>query len=634
VSPHRDTTAAAREHGPRSTRLGDFTLDASVLPITGLALVVGAAGAGAAYCLLRLIGLITNLVFYQRVSTALVAPGAVHHNPALILLAPVAGGLAVGLMARYGSEKIRGHGMPEAIEAILTGGSRVQPRVAVLKPISAAISIGTGGPFGAEGPVIMTGGAVGSILAQALKLTADERKTLLVAGAAAGMAATFNAPLASVLLAVELLLFEWRPRSLVPVGAAVTVAVICRGWLLGSAPVFPVTDLVHPGPAAIGLALIPGLTGGLLAIAATGLVYLAEDAFKKLPFHWMWWPAIGGAIIGVGGLIEPRALGVGYDVIDQLLTGRAGLSLIFGILVVKTLIWSLSLGSGTSGGVLAPVFMIGGALGALEGTLLPHVFPGFWAMAGLAAVLGGVMRSPLTGIVFTLELTHAWNDLTPLLVASVSAYLLSALLLKRSVLTEKIARRGLHLTREYSTDPLETFFAREVMTTDPVVLPADATIGDLLLVAVGPATALSPVLTASGPTTALFPVLDASGPATALYPVLAASGAITGVVTHRELLAAAGREPASRTVGELARVPKTLIRADQTLREVANAFAVSGTTRAPVIDPADPGRLLGMVSLSQLLYARRTDHREEHHRERHLSLRIPTETGASGRPAG
>jgi CIC family chloride channel protein len=624
----------AREHGPRSARLGDFTLDASVLPITGLALVVGAAGAGAAYCLLRLIGLITNLVFYQRVSTALVAPGAVHHNPALILLAPVAGGLVVGLMARYGSEKIRGHGMPEAIEAILTGSSRVQPRVAVLKPISAAISIGTGGPFGAEGPIIMTGGAVGSILAQALKLTADERKTLLVAGAAAGMAATFNAPLASVLLAVELLLFEWRPRSLVPVGAAVAVAVICRGWLLGTAPVFPVTDLVHPGPAAIGLSLIPGLTGGLLAIGATGLVYLAEDAFKKLPFHWMWWPAIGGAIIGVGGLIEPRALGVGYDVIDQLLTGRAGLSLILGILVVKTLIWSLSLGSGTSGGVLAPVFMIGGALGALEGTVLPHVFPGFWAMAGLAAVLGGVMRSPLTGIVFTLELTHAWNDLTPLLVASVSAYLLSALLLKRSVLTEKIARRGLHLTREYSTDPLETFFAREVMTTDPVVLPAAATIGDLLPVAVGGTTRLSPLLDASAPTTPPCPVLGASSLTAALYPVLDASGAVTGVVTHRELIAAAGREPASRTVGELARPPKTLIRADQTLREVANAFAVSGTTRAPVIDPHDPGRLLGMVSLSQLLHARRTDHHEEHHRERHLSLRTSAETAASGRTAG
>jgi len=324
----------------------------------------------------------------------------------------------------------------------------------------------------------------------------------------------------------------------------------------------------------------------------------------------MWWPAIGGAIIGLGGLVEPRALGVGYDVIDQLLTGRAGLSLIVGILAVKTLIWSFSLGSGTSGGVLAPVFMIGGALGALEGNLLPHVFPGFWAMAGLAAVLGGVMRSPLTGIVFTLELTHAWNDLTPLLVASVSAYLLSALLLKRSVLTEKIARRGLHLTREYSTDPLETFFAREVMTTDPVVLTADATIGDLL------------------------PVLDPRGPATPLYPVVDTGGAITGVVTHRELLAAASREPASRAIGELARPPKTLICADQTLREVANAFAVSGTTRAPVVDPADPQHLVGMVSLAQLLHARRTDHHEEHHRERHLSLRIPAETAASGRPAG
>jgi H+/Cl- antiporter ClcA len=606
-----------------------------VLPITGLALVVGAAGAGAAYCLLRLIGLITNLVFYQRASTALVAPGAVHHNPALVLLAPIAGGLVVGLMARYGSEKIRGHGMPEAIEAILTGSSRVQPRVAVLKPVSAAISIGTGGPFGAEGPIIMTGGAVGSILAQALNLTADERKTLLVAGAAAGMAATFNAPLASILLAVELLLFEWRPRSLVPVAAAVTVAVLCRGWLLGSAPVFPVTDLVHPGPAAIGLSLIPGLTGGLLAIAATGLVYLAEDAFKKLPFHWMWWPAIGGAIIGVGGLIEPRALGVGYDVIDQLLTGRAALSLIVGILVVKTLIWSLSLGSGTSGGVLAPVFMIGGALGALEGNLLPHVFPGFWAMAGLAAVVGGVMRSPLTGIVFTLELTHAWNDLTSLLVASVSAYLLSALLLKRSVLTEKIARRGLHLTREYSTDPLETFFAREVMSTDPIVLPARATLADVL-----PAPAGRTVDAPPGPAARTQRAATAS----ALYPVVDANGAVTGVLTHSELLAAAGHEPGTRTIGELARPPKTLIQADQTLREVANAFAVNGITRAPVVDPDDPGHLVGIVSLAQLLHARRADHHEEHHRERHLSLRTPdatvptattpARTAVGGGPAG
>ncbi|MGN6760724.1 MAG: chloride channel protein [Leifsonia sp.] len=461
----------------RDTTLGDFAVRPRMLLITALALPVGALGAVAAWALLRLIGLTTNLVFSWRWDVSLVAPGATAHPWWLILGAPIVGGLIVGVMARFGSEKIRGHGMPEAIEAILTGGSKVHPKVAVLKPISAAISIGTGGPFGAEGPIIMTGGALGSMLAQLVHLSADERKALLVAGSAAGMAATFNSPLAAILLAVELLLFEWRPRSFVPTVAAVAVGTVVRGFLLGSAPVFPVdaTGLqLTPGIEAFAVAA--GITGGLLAIAATWLVYRAEDAFHKLPIHWMWWPAIGGLIIGAGGLIEPRALGVGYDVIDELLTGSATLSLILGILVVKTLIWSLSLGSGTSGGVLAPVFMIGGALGALEGMIFPHAIPGFWAMCGLAAVVGGVMRSPLTGVVFTLELTHAWDALLPLVIASTSAHALSVLLLKRSVLTEKIARRRLHLTREYSTDPLETFFVHEVMT--PLAGEASSMDGD------------------------------------------------------------------------------------------------------------------------------------------------------------
>jgi H+/Cl- antiporter ClcA len=463
---------------------GDFTVTPRMLRITAWALPVGALGALAALALLRLIGLVTNLVFYQRWSTSLVAPGLVHHPWWLVLTAPVAGGLAIGLLARFGSEKIRGHGMPEAIEAILTGGSQVAPKVAVLKPISAAISIGTGGPFGAEGPIIMTGGAIGSLVAQLRHFTADERKTLLVAGAAAGMAATFNSPVAAVLLAVELLLFEWRPRSFVPVVAAVTVATVARGYLLGNGPVFPVAvGSLHLTPADEVLAVVCGLSGGALAVAATWLVYRAEDAFARLPLHWMWWPAIGGSIIGAGGLIEPRALGVGYDVIDQLLTGRATGSLIIGILVVKSLIWSLSLGSGTSGGVLAPVFMIGGALGAAEGMIFPHVFPGFWALLGLAAVVGGVIRSPLTGVVFPLELTHAWGAALPLLVSATAAYALSALVLRRSVLTEKIARRGLHVTREYSTDPLEAFFVAEAMqppgpgtTSSGLFVPADHTL--------------------------------------------------------------------------------------------------------------------------------------------------------------
>ncbi|MGH8283419.1 MAG: chloride channel protein, partial [Gammaproteobacteria bacterium] len=345
--------------------------------------------------LLKLIGLITNLVFYQRVALSLVAPSGGHDHWWLIIAAPVVGGLIVGVMARYGAEAIRGHGMPEAIEAIMRGGSKIKPRVAVLKPLSAAVTIGTGGPFGAEGPIIMTGGAFGSLLAQTLSLTADERKTLLVAGAAAGMAATFNAPLASILLAVELLLFEMRPRSFVPVTIAVVVATAVRWPLLGFAPIFA-THYTLPSisPVVLGLCVVAGLVGGFIAWFATVLVYLSEDGFRKLPIHWMWWPAIGGLIIGIGGLFEPRALGVGYDVIRTLLEGKATLSLIVGILVVKTLIWSLSLGSGTSGGVLAPVFMIGASLGAVLGLVFPHVAPGFWALMCLAAVVGGVMRSP------------------------------------------------------------------------------------------------------------------------------------------------------------------------------------------------------------------------------------------------
>lgn len=459
-------------------RLADFVVDRRMLLITALAVPIGALAAGAAWCLLRLIGLVTNLVFYQRWAVGLVAPGSHPHPWWLLLGAPVAGGLVVGVMARLGSEKIRGHGMPEAIEAILTQGSRVEPKVAILKPISAAISIGTGGPFGAEGPIIMTGGALGSILAQHLHLTADERKILLVSGAAGGMAATFNSPLASILLAVELLLFEWRPRSMIPVTAAVGVATVVRQFILGGAPVFPV-DVAHLSRIDWKidlLALVIGACGAVVAIAATRLVYLAEDAFSRLPIHWMWWPAIGGLVIGAGGLVEPRALGVGYDVIDALLTGRATLSLIVGILVVKTAIWSLSLGSGTSGGVLAPVFMIGGALGALVGQGLPQVFPGFWAILGLAAVVGGVMRSPLTGIVFTLELTHAWPALLPLIVASTTAYAASVMMLDRSVLTEKIARRGLHLTRDYTTDPLEAFFVADVMHPEPADIPTGGSV--------------------------------------------------------------------------------------------------------------------------------------------------------------
>jgi len=587
--------------------LGDFTVTPRMLLITALALPVGAVSALVAWLLLRLIGLITNAVFYQRFGTALVAPGATHHNPVLVLFAPVVGGLVIGLMARYGSEKIRGHGMPEAIEAILMGGSKVQPRVAVLKPVSSAIAIGTGGPFGAEGPIIMTGGAIGSLFAQFLHLTADERKVLLVSGATAGMAATFNAPLASVILAVELLLFEWRPRSLVPVAAAVAVASVVRQPLLGAGALFPSVGAFHLTASTYLLCVVSGLVSGLLAIVATAMVYASEDAFGRLPIHWMWWPAIGGLVIGVGGLIVPQALGVGYNIISMELTGSIGLGLVVGILVVKTLIWSFSLGSGTSGGVLAPIFMIGGALGSLESHVFGQVGPGFWALLGLAGVIGGVMRSPFTGVVFAMELTHRYDAILPLIIGAVTAFAVSVLLLKRSVLTEKIARRGYHLTREYDVDPLEILFVGEVMSADVLEFEIDLTVGE--------------ALTAIG-----APSDDGNGWRQRLYPVVGPDGELEGLVTRRDLFTANTEGDGSTRLGELMRDAVVLTHADQTLRHVAELMAESEVSRIPVIDRADEGRVVGIVSLSQLLAGRQRDRMEARERERTFRVRLAVPT--------
>ncbi|HTG30201.1 MAG TPA: chloride channel protein, partial [Methylomirabilota bacterium] len=463
----------------RNETLGDFTTTRRVIPISALAMVIGLLCAFVALALLRLIGLFTNLFYFGRLNTSLVSPAG-NHLGIFSVLVPIAGALIIGVMARYGSERIRGHGIPEAIESILLNGSRIEPKIAWLKPISSAISIGSGGPFGAEGPIIMTGGAVGSMVAQLFHLTSAERKTLLVAGAAGGMSATFAAPVAAVLLAVELLLFEWKPRSLIPVALASAVAAVARRYLLGFGPLFPVP--AHPlfiGPMGLlGCALVGILAGGLSALLTVS-VYAAEDAFQRLPIHWMWWPALGGLAIGVGGLIFPQALGVGYDTIAGLLQGSVTTHVILGVLLVKWFIWAVSLGSGTSGGVLAPLLMMGGALGGLEAMFLPNEGAGFWPLISMGAILGGTMRSPFTSIVFAFELTHDANVFLPLLVGSVIAHAFTVLTLKRSILTEKVARRGYHVSREYAVDPLEILFAHEVMRTSIAVLPATSTIAQI-----------------------------------------------------------------------------------------------------------------------------------------------------------
>ena len=459
-------------------RLADFTRDRRVVVLSWMALIIGVLSAFVAYVLVWLIALITNLAFYQRFSAVFQSPDH-HHLGYTVVLVPTIGGLIIGFMARYGSEKIRGHGIPEALEAILFGRSRMEPKVAVLKPLSSAISIGTGGPFGAEGPIIMTGGAVGSIFAQFFHLSSAERKTLLVAGAAGGMAAIFATPVAAVLLAIELLLFEWRPRSFVPVAIAAVTASAIRVPLLGAGPIFPVQPHAMLSSEGLVFAFLVGILAGLGSGLLTTLVYAFEDLFTKLPIHWMWWPAIGGLFVGIGGIVEPRVLGVGYDTIHELLRGEIVGPALLGILIAKSLVWSFALGSGTSGGVLAPLLMMGGALGAASARWIPLGDSGMWALIGMAAMMGGTMRSPLTAMIFALELTQDLNLLPGLLVGCVAAHGVTVLLMRRSILTEKVARRGYHIMREYSVDPLTMMRVGEVMDRNAATIPATMRVMEL-----------------------------------------------------------------------------------------------------------------------------------------------------------
>src|SRR5262245_33174364 len=584
--------------------LADFTATPRLMLIGVFAIAIGIIGAYLAVGLLNLIGLFTNLFFFQRFSTTLTTPAS-HTLGPFVIIVPVIGALIIGFMARYGSERIRGHGIPEAIEAILINGSRVEPRVAILKPLSSAISIGSGGPFGAEGPIIMTGGAVGSLIAQFFHLTSAERKTLLVAGAAAGMSATFAAPLAAVLLAVELLLFEWKPRSVVPVALASITAAAMRRSIIGVGPLFPVPP--HPlyiGPEGLLGCVIAGILAGALSALLTQAVYAAEDAFQHVPIHWMWWPAIGGLVIGVGGWIFPQALGVGYDVIGNLLQGEVASRVIVGILIVKAIIWSVSLGSGTSGGVLAPLLMMGGALGGVESWMLPAEGVGFWPLVSMGAILGGTMRSPLTGVIFALELTHDVNMLLPLLVAVTIAHGFTVLVLKRSILTEKVARRGYHLTREYAIDPLEILFAREVMSTGMAAIPVGAS-----LAAIRTALHVDPAV---GPQQ-LFPVIDGNR-------------RLQGVVTRFTLEQLAKDHHASEVVhlDTIQHCTPAVAHPDEPLRLVVQRMAETGLTTFPVIEREPAGVLVGIVSLDDLLKARALNLEAERRRERMMELSLPS----------
>jgi len=557
--------------------LRDFTATPRLLQLALMAAVVGSFGAGAAWVLLKLIALFTNLAYLGRLS---VAPASIPaHLPVWSVAIPVVGSLIIGMMARYGSEKIRGHGIPEAIEAILIGRSRIQLKVALLKPLSSAISIGTGGPFGAEGPIIMTGGALGSLFAQLFHLTSAERKTLLVAGAAAGMTAVFGTPIAAVLLAIELLLFEWKPRSFIPVTVASIVATMWRPLLIGSGALFPYLGNPAMPWWGLGLCAVAGVIAGMQSSLLTLLLYGVEDLFHKLPIHWMWWPALGGLVVGLGGLYDPAVLGVGYTNIAMLLAGSLGTAATVTLLWDKALVWIVALSSGTSGGVLAPLLMLGGALGALEAHWMPFGDTGFWALLGMTAILGGTMRAPLTAILFAVELTGNFHVLPALLCASAAGYSFTVLAMGRSILTERIARRGLHLTREYSVDPFEVMRVGEIMAAPVETLPATMTVEDAIT------------------------FFSGGEDRHKSYPVVTTDGQLAGLISRGDVLrwtrnGANGADLLEDVCSEIATAFP-----DEMAGALADRMAQGRFSRVPVI-ARETRKLVGLVTRRELLRVR------------------------------
>jgi H+/Cl- antiporter ClcA/CBS domain-containing protein len=585
------------QRSPKSFHLpGPFvfsgTIEPRILWICSLTILIGFVAAWVARALVALIGLVTNLAFYGRLSTQFSSPAGNQLGPWVVVV-PVVGGLLVGLMARYGSQAIRGHGIPEAMEQVLLNQSRIPARVALLKPLSAAIAIGTGGPFGAEGPIIATGGALGSVLGQYVKITATERKVLLAAGAAAGMAAIFGTPVSAVLLAIELLLFEFRPRSIIPVALASATAAAVRFATVGSTPIFAMSELHPASGGALAFYIILGAFMGFVAVGVTRAVYGIEDAFDLLPIHWMWWPALGGLAVGLVGYFAPRTMGVGYDVIDEILAGTMPAKILALLCIMKFVSWSISLGSGTSGGTLAPLLIVGGALGELAGTVSRTVMPfsavdpRMAALVGMAAMFAGASRATLASVVFAFEATHQSMGLLPLLAGCSASYLINALLAKHSIMTEKIARRGVLVPVEYSADILDRLSVRDVMTPDVVTLRVNQTVAEVR------------EWLASG----------SSGSEHRGFPIVDDAGNLAGVAMRRALLN--GAVDGSLRLGDLILSRPVVVFETNPLRDVAKLMAVEDIGRFPVVSEAQPQRLVGIISRSDILSSRRQEHEED-----------------------
>jgi chloride channel protein, CIC family len=556
--------------------------------ISLLAAAIGCAAGVIAFVLYDLIGLFTNLAFYHEWSFHFRSPEHTQIG-AWVILVPVIGGLIVGVMAKYGSDKIKGHGIPEAMEAVLTSRSRIEAKVAILKPISAAIAIGTGGPFGAEGPIIQTGGAFGSVIGQIISTTAVERKALLAAGAAAGMAATFNTPIAGVILSIELLLFEFRARSFIPLVIASTLATSVRYLLLGQHSMFSIGNTDFRVPYVLPFYLLLGLVCGAAAIGFTKLLYWVEDQFDRLPIDDLWHPAIGALGLGIIGYFVPRVLGVGYDTISDILNNSLTLKLLILIAVFKSIALVISLGSGTSGGLLAPMFMSSAAMGGVFATVVNHIVPsahlspGAFALVAMGAVFGAASRATFTFIVFAFEITHDFNSILPLMLVCVIADLIALRFMPSSIMTEKLSRRGLDVHQEFEADWLKQVRVRDIMSREVDALRPEMTLrelGDNL---------------AKG-------LLGAS--LTQGLPIVSNKSELLGLLTQSDMLRALEKDPAGDATVLEAGAKRLLVAfPDECVFDALFRMIQNDVGRLPVVERTDPKKMVGFLNRSSVLSA-------------------------------
>jgi len=580
-----------------------------IVLVSFLSAAIGLVAGLVAYTLYKLIGFFTNLFFFHRLSTDFVSLRSYHPGWWVIFI-PVVGGLIVGVMAKYGSSKIKGHGIPEAMEAVLVNRSRIEPKVALLKPISAAIAIGTGGPFGAEGPIIQTGGALGSLVGQVLHTTAVERKVLLACGAAAGMSATFNTPIAGVILAIELLLFEFKSRSFIPLVIASTLATAVHMQLLGPGPMFSVSAMDFGIPHALPFYLVLGPICGIAAVLLSKALYWVEDTFEKLPVDELWWPAIGALVLGIIGFFVPRVFGVGYDTIGDILNGQLAWKLLLIVMIAKFTALVISLGSGTSGGLLAPTFMWSAAMGGVFAIAANHVFPnaqlspGAFALVAMGAVFGAASRATFSFIIFAFEITRDYNSVLPLMLVAVIADGIAMLFMpKSSIMTEKLARRGLRVHQDYEADALSQATVSETMERDVPVIPAETKVG-----------ALAERIARHDPAVARHEALL----------ILDKDGQLAGIITRGDVLCALDKDSlGSMSVMEAGSTHLVVTYPDELVSEAAQKMLRFEIGRMPVVARGDERTVLGYLPRAGILAARLRRFRDEHVLEQGWLPRFP-----------